>query len=123
MPFGAGWVAARHEGASNVVDPRPFAAGSIVGVFERFPQLGPVLPAMGYGAEQLADLEATIRAVPCDVVVTGTPIDLGRIIDVGRPVRHAAYASREVSGPRLRDVLEPVISEALRRRSSRSSGG
>ena len=76
MPFGAGMVAAR-AAAAEIVDPRPYAVGSLLAVYERFPHLGAVLPAMGYGVAQLADLVATIAATPCDVVVTGTPIDLG----------------------------------------------
>ena len=122
MPFGAGWVVARQEGVANVIDPRPYATGSIAAVFERFPQLGPVLPAMGYGPEQLADLEETIRAVPCDVVITGTPIDLGRIIDVGHPVRHAVYQSVEVGDVSFREVLGRVIAEALNRRAGPRDG-
>ena len=86
MPFGAGTVAAREAGA-DPVDPRPYAVGSIAATLERFPHIGPVLPAMGYSAEQLADLDATINATECDAVVTGTPIDLGRLIESRHPIR------------------------------------
>ncbi|HEX2783515.1 MAG TPA: GTP-binding protein, partial [Ilumatobacteraceae bacterium] len=79
MPFGAGLVAARAAGGV-IVDPRPYAVGSLATVYEKFPHLGPVLPAMGYGDQQLADLVATIAATPCDVVVTGTPIDLAATV-------------------------------------------
>jgi predicted GTPase len=113
MPFGAGTVAVRREGVETIVDPRQHAVGSIVQTFERFPQLGPVLPAMGYGSEQLAELEATIRSVPCDVVVIGTPMDLGRLIDVGHPIRRAVYESVELGEPRFETVLGPVIEEGL----------
>jgi predicted GTPase len=108
MPFGAGTVAARQAGAGVIVDPRPYAVGSIAETFARYPALGPVLPAMGYGDGQLADLAATIRQVPCDVVLTGTPIDLGRIIDAGHPIRHASYQSVEVGEPRLADLVAAV---------------
>jgi predicted GTPase len=111
MPFGAGAVAARNAGASEIIDPRPWAVGSIAEVFERFPHIGHVLPAMGYGEEQLRELEATINATPCDVVVTGTPIDLGRLIDTRHPIRHATYELRELGRPTLEDVLEPVIAK------------
>jgi predicted GTPase len=118
MPFGAGTVAARHAGVGTIVDPRPHAVGSIVDTFSRFPMLGPVLPAMGYGEAQLQELEATIRNVPCDVVVTGTPIDLGRLIEAGHPVRRAVYESVQLGEPRLEEVLRGVIDEAWNRRQS-----
>jgi predicted GTPase len=111
MPFGAGAVAAHNAGASELIDPRPWAVGSIAEMFERFPHIGHVLPAMGYGEEQLRELEATINATPCDVVVTGTPIDLGRLIDTRHPIRHATYELRELGRPTLEDVLEPVIAQ------------
>ena len=112
MPFGAGTVAARQAGAGELVDPRPHAVGSIAEVFARHPQMGALLPAMGYGRKQIAELEATIAATPCDVVVTGTPIDLRRIIDVDMPVRHATYELREIGTPALGDVLAPLIRRA-----------
>jgi predicted GTPase len=111
MPFGAGAVAAKNAGADELIDPRPWAVGSIAEVFERFPHIGHVLPAMGYGDEQLKELEATINATPCDVVVTGTPIDLGRLISVKVPIRHATYELRELGRPNLEDALLPVLTE------------
>jgi predicted GTPase len=108
MPFGAGTVAAREAGVAEIIDPRPYAVGSIVETLDKYPILGPVLPAMGYGEQQLAELEDTIRNVPCDVVLTGTPMDIGRIIDIGQPVRHASYASTEVGEPRLSDLLATI---------------
>ncbi|HEU4942626.1 MAG TPA: GTP-binding protein, partial [Gaiellaceae bacterium] len=105
MAFGAGTVAARNAGASEVIDPRPWAVGSIAEIYERFPHIGHVLPAMGYDDVQLKELEATINAVPCDVVVTGTPIDLGRLIHSRHPIVHATYELREVGEPTLEDVL------------------
>jgi predicted GTPase len=112
MPFGAGLVAARREGAARIVDPRPAAVGSIAETFARWPQLTNVLPAMGYSETQLRDLEQTINAIDCDVVVTGTPIDLGRLIDSRHPIRHVRYELREVGQPTLEDVLAPVIAQA-----------
>lgn len=109
MPFGAGTVAARAAGATEIVDPRPYAVGSIAALYAQYPDTGPVLPAMGYGSQQLADLAATIRAVPADVVVSGTPMDLGRLVDLGHPLRRATYALREVGSPTLADVLAPHI--------------
>jgi predicted GTPase len=107
MPFGAGMVAARQAGAIAFVDPRPYAAGSIAETFATYPHIGPVLPAMGYGDEQLADLADTIRATPCDVVVAGTPIDLGHAVDAGHPIRRATYELRELETPTLATILAP----------------
>ncbi len=110
MPFGAATVAAEHEGAALRVDPRATAVGSIARVFEEYPHIGAVLPAMGYGDEQLAELEATINATDCDVVVSGTPIDLGRLIDSRHPIRHVRYELEEIGRPNLEDVLAPIVS-------------
>jgi predicted GTPase len=115
MPFGAGLVAARKAGAAKIIDPRPYAVGSIKDTFARWPQLTNVLPAMGYGEQQLADLEATINAADCDVVVTGTPIDLGRLITSRHPIRHVRYELEEVGSPTLADVLEPIVERASQR--------
>jgi predicted GTPase len=112
MPFGAGTIAAHHAGAGELMDPRPYAVGSIAETFSHYPQMGPLLPAMGYGKKQIAELEATIAATPCDVVVTGTPIDLRRIVDVDKPIRHATYELREIGTPTLADVLAPLIQRA-----------
>jgi predicted GTPase len=111
MPWGAGTVAARNAGAAELVDPRPAAVGSIAATFEKYPGIGPVLPAMGYGEEQLRDLQATIDAVDCDVVVTGTPMDLGHIIQVRHPIRHARYALADHGEPTLAEALEPFVRE------------
>jgi predicted GTPase len=112
MPFGAGLVAARAAGAARIVDPRPHAVGSMRQVFEDWPQIETVLPAMGYSRGQLADLEATINATPCDVVVTGTPIDLSRLIHSTHPIRHVRYELEEVGAPTLEQLLEPLIAQA-----------
>jgi predicted GTPase len=112
MPFGAGGLAARNAGADELIDPRPWAVGSIREVFERYRHIGNVLPAMGYGDEQLKELEATINAIPCDVVITGTPVDLGRLISVRHPIRHATYELRELGRPNLEDVLKPILEQA-----------
>jgi len=112
MPFGAATVAADHEGAGMRVDPRATAVGSIAEVFERYPHIGAVLPAMGYGDAQLAELEATINATVCDVVVTGTPVDLGRLIRSRHPIRHARYELEEIGSPTLADALGPIVSLA-----------
>jgi predicted GTPase len=113
MPFGAGTVAARLAGATTFVDPRPYAVGSIRDTFDTYPDIGAVLPAMGYGDAQLHDLEATIQATPCDVVVAGTPMDLERILEPGHPLRRVTYELQEVGTPSLADLLEPFVAKWL----------
>jgi predicted GTPase len=108
MPFGARTVAARSAGA-KLVDPLPFAVGSLADTFAGYPHIGPALPAMGYSADQRAELEATINAVDCDAVVAGTPFDLRRIIDSRHPVLRASYELRVLREPSLEQVLEPVL--------------
>jgi predicted GTPase len=112
MPFGAGLVAARNAGVAKVIDPRPYAVGSLKQVFAKWPHLTNVLPAMGYGDEQLKELEQTINAADCDVVVTGTPIDLGRLIETRHKIRHVRYELEEIGTLTLADVLGPIVTEA-----------
>jgi predicted GTPase len=112
MPFGAGLVAARKAGAARIVDPRPYAVGSLAELFVKWPQLTNVLPAMGYSDEQLRELEQTINAAECDVVVTGTPIDLSRLITSRHPIRHVRYELEEVGTPTIADVLGPIVAQA-----------
>jgi predicted GTPase len=114
MPFGAGLVAARRAGAARIADPQPLAVGSLRDVLKQWPQLKNVLPAMGYSDEQLRELEQTVNNVECDVVVTGTPIDLGRLIDSRHPIRHVRYELEEIGRPTIEDVLGPVITKAAR---------
>jgi len=104
MPTGAAELAAKTLGAT-LVDPRSHARGSILKVFEAYPALGPVLPAMGYGAEQIAELEATINAVPCDLVLLGTPIDLRRSLTLRHPVARVRYRIEEVGHPDFDEIL------------------
>ena len=105
MGYGAGLVAARHAGASAIVDPRPYAVGLIAEAFRTYPHLHDVLPALGYGERELHDLEETIDRADCDVVVVGTPIDLSRVIRIQKPVVRATYAFEEASQPGLRAIL------------------
>jgi predicted GTPase len=86
MKYGAGAVAAERFGAAELVDPRPWTTGSIKATYEKYPGIGTILPAMGYGDQQIKDLEETINKVDCDAVVIGTPIDLSRVIDIKKPV-------------------------------------
>lgn len=106
MAYGAGIVAARRFGASEIVDPRPYAAPSIARVYDAYPHIGPLLPAMGYGADQIQDLAATINATPVDLVLVATPVDLRRVIDVRHPTQRVRYELQEIGRPTLADVLE-----------------
>ncbi len=105
MPFGAGAIAARKYGAKEIIDPRPHAVGSILKVYEEFPHLGAVLPAMGYSEAQMKELEMTINATDCDAVIAGTPIDLGRLLKLKKPVARVRYRIEEVD-VKLEDVVE-----------------
>jgi predicted GTPase len=105
MPSGAGLAAARQYGASLAVDPRPLARGSLVEVYRRYPHIGPVLPAMGYRPEQVEDLANTIAAIPCDLILAATPIDLSRLIRSPRPVLRVSYGIEEQDGTVLRDAF------------------
>jgi predicted GTPase len=109
MKYGAGVVAALRLGAGELVDPRPWARGRLAETFEKYPDIGTLLPAMGYGDEQKADLEATINAVECDVVVIGTPIDLTRIIRINKPIVRVGYELQEIGSPNLEHVLARFI--------------
>ena len=105
MAYGAATLAAQRFGAAEIMDPRPYAVGSLKTTFKKYPHLGKVLPAMGYGPKQIKELEETINAVPCDVVVSGTPVDLGRILKANKPVAHVRYELDEIGHPNLEDVL------------------
>lgn len=109
MPYGAGTLAAQEFGAREILDPRPWLQGSLKQTFEDYPETGPLLPAMGYGDQQRADLEATINAVPCDLVVIGTPIDLGRVLDIHKPWLRVKYELEEKGEPNLETVLKPFL--------------
>ncbi len=106
MAYGAGVLAAESLGAGKIVDPRPYAVGSIVETFHKYPHLGRLLPAVGYGGEQIRELEETINNTPCDVVLIGTPIDLTRILNINKPAVRVKYELKEVSRPTLEDVLK-----------------
>jgi predicted GTPase len=114
MPYGAGTVAALREQPAEIVDPRPYAQGSIAEVYRRYPHLGAVLPAMGYSPEMTRELEATIEAVDADVIVAGTPIDLAHVVSTQRPIRRARYELEEVGRPTLADVLAPLLRHVRR---------
>ena len=106
MSYGAGVVAARRFGAAEIIDPRPYAVRTIAQTFEKYPNTGSLLPAMGYGAEQIRDLEETINATPCDLVIIGTPIDLRRVVNIKVPADRVRYELQVIGQPTLEDVLQ-----------------
>jgi predicted GTPase len=105
MTYGAAVLAAKQHGAAELVDPRPFAVGSIAETFENYPDIGTLLPAMGYGREQMEDLRATIERSDADLVLIGTPIDLRRLIELDKPALRVTYKLQEMGEPTLKDVL------------------
>lgn len=111
MPYGAGVVAARQCGAAELVDPRPYAVGSIRGTYERYPHLTNLLPAMGYSALQSHELEETIRRTPCDLVLIATPIDLARVIKLDKPNLRVTYEVEELTKPGLGELLAKFVHE------------
>ncbi len=116
MKYGAGVLAARQFGASEIIDPRPYAVRSIADTFKKYPSTGALLPAMGYGKEQMNDLEATIEQVPCDAVIIGTPIDLRRVIAIRKPSVRVTYALQETTKPDLAQILDGFMARHLARR-------
>lgn len=111
MKYGAGVVAAKKFGAAEFIDPRPYAVGTIDRTFKTYPGIGTLLPAMGYGLQQIKDLEATIRKIKADVIVSATPIDLSRLIKVSIPMLRVSYDLQEIGRPTLEDALAPLLSE------------
>jgi predicted GTPase len=116
MRFGAGIVAAGKFNAAEAVDPRPYTVGTITETFAKYPDIGTLLPAMGYGARQVKDLETTINRTPCDAVIIGTPIDLNRLVKIKKPTVRVRYELQEIGKPDLTDVLEPLLRRATQTR-------
>ena len=109
MTFGAGVVAARRFGAAELIDPEPFAVGSIKAVLQRYPDLEPLVPAMGYGETQVRELKETLERVDADVVLVATPIDLGRLLELDKPVTRVRYELAQVSGRPLREIVQGAL--------------
>jgi predicted GTPase len=121
MAYGAGIVAARRFGAGLIVDPTSYAVGSIADIIAAYPMHEPLVPAMGYGEGQVADLAATLNAMPVDVVLAATPIDLTRVLSLSKPIVRVRYELEEVSGPSLAELIRPIVVEATAALASTSS--
>jgi len=111
MKIGAGVVAAKRFGAKEIVDPKPFAVGSLVDTFRAYPHIENILPAMGYGEDQMRDLSETIERSDCDTVVIATPIDLARVIKINKPNTRVEYSLQEIGHPDIEDVLCDLIAK------------
>ncbi|MFQ5798485.1 MAG: cyclic 2,3-diphosphoglycerate synthase [Bacteroidota bacterium] len=109
MSYGAGMIAARKFGAVEIIDPRPYAVRSIAETFNHYPSMGSLLPAMGYGEDQIRDLEETINNVPCDVVIIGTPVDLRRVVKFNKPAVRVRYDLDEITKPDLQDIVNSFL--------------
>jgi predicted GTPase len=109
MKYGAGIVAAERFGAAEIIDPRPYTVGTISETFQKYPEIGTLLPAMGYGGEQIKDLEETIRRVPCDMVISATPIDLTRVAKIYHPVQRVRYELQVIGQPDLESILRQKL--------------
>ncbi len=110
MPYGAGIVAAQKYGAKEIIDPRPFAVGSIKDTYQNYPLIGKLLPAMGYGKEQIKELEATINNCAAELVIIGTPVDLSRIMNINKNYVRVRYELQEIGSPDLKEILEQKLS-------------
>lgn len=114
MKIGAGVVAARNFGAKEIVDPRPYLTGKLADTFKKYPGIGALLPAMGYGEQQIKDLEETIENTECDSVVIGTPIDLTRIIKISKPATRVHYFLKEAGSPNLSEIIGSFIEKKIK---------
>ncbi len=112
LPYGAGYVAALKYGASEVIDPRPYAKGTIKKIYEEYPHIGPVLPSTGYTPEQLRDLEDTLNSIDADVIVLGTPVDIGRLIKLRLPTVRVSYELRILDGPSISELVDRFLERA-----------
>jgi predicted GTPase len=111
MTYGAGVLAAQKFGAEDMVDPRPWVKGAIKEAFEAYPEIGTLLPALGYGEKQIKDLQRTINAIPCDSVVIGTPIDLTRVLKINKPAVRVSYELQEIGKPDLEEVVGKLLKQ------------
>ena len=114
MKIGAGIVAARRFGAADIIDPRPYVVGKLAETYRLYPNIGKLLPAMGYGEQQMKDLSATIEKTDCDSVVIATPLDLQRVIKISKPCTRVEYSLQEIGRPDMDDALESLIKKIIK---------
>ncbi|HNV72527.1 MAG TPA: GTPase, partial [Candidatus Ozemobacteraceae bacterium] len=109
MQIGAGYVAARRYGAGEIVDPKEYFVGTLLQALQKYPDIGPILPALGYGKKQVADLEKTINSVPCDLIISATPIDITRVVKVKKPMLRVRYELQEIGEPTLAEIIKKQL--------------
>jgi predicted GTPase len=109
MSYGAGVVAARNVGVAEIVDPSPYAVASIAATYKKYPNAKGILPAMGYGEKQIKDLEATIDATPCEVVLSATPIDITRVLKISKPMVRASYELAEIKEGQIAEAVKKAV--------------
>ena len=119
MKYGAGVVAAEKYGAAEIVDPRPYTVASITATYKKYPGIGTLLPAMGYGTKQIKDLEKTINATKCDSVIIGTPIDLAKLIKINKPTARVSYDLQEIGTPSIADVLKELFNQPTKKKKGK----
>lgn len=108
-PYAAGYVAALKYGAAEIVDPRPYAVGIIKKMYEEYPHMDRVVPSTGYTESQLRDLEETLRRIPADVIVSGTPADISRLINVDKPIVRVKFEVKIIEGPSIKEMVEEFL--------------
>jgi predicted GTPase len=121
MTIGAGIVAANKYGASEIIDPKPYFKGTILKALEKYPHIGDLIPALGYGKKQTADLEATINACKCDMVLSATPIDINRVVKVKKPVMRVGYELQEIGDPTITEIIEDFTKKSLKKTSKKTT--
>jgi len=109
LPYAAGYAAAKKYGAAEIVDPRPYAVGSLKEIYETYKHMGPVLPSLGYTPQQRMDLEETIANTPADTVILGTPSDLTKVIKIGKPVVKVRYELNIIEGPSIKELIDEFL--------------
>lgn len=119
MKYGAGVIAAEKYGAAELVDPRPYTVASITATYKKYPGIGTLLPAMGYGAKQVKDLEKTINATKCDSVIIGTPINLAKLIKINKPTVRVSYDLQEIGSPSIADVLKELFNQPTKKKKGK----
>jgi predicted GTPase len=121
MTIGAGIVAAQKYGAAEIVDPKPYFKGTILKALEKYPHIGDLIPALGYGKKQVADLQATINACDCDIVVSATPIDITRVVKIKKPVMRVGYDLQEIGKPLVSDIVADFVKKNFKKSSAKKT--
>lgn len=120
MTIGAGIVAAQRYGAAEIVDPKPYFKGTILKTLEKYPHIGDLIPALGYGAKQIADLEKTVNACDCDMVISATPIDISKVIKIKKPYIRVRYELQEIGNPTVKDIIDAFVKKSVKKSAAKA---